>query len=117
MARSRDYEQLAKLKARKNILDEKIKEVEKRILDSNPEKSFETEFGKLCLTIRKNFALPENDQLIDNVISQEDFNKHARISPSEFKKVVGTAVFDKMIATGDVATKEDTVFYSLKKTC
>jgi len=116
MATKRDYKLLAKFKAEKSELETKIKTLETKILISpNRENKVETEFGNLCLTSRTNMSIANNSLVIDNVISQEDFNAHAKLSASKLKELVGKIVFQKLVEDGTIDVGEPSEFYTLRK--
>ena len=116
MATKRDYRLLAKWKSEKSELETLIKEKEKKILaDEGRLEKVSTEYGNLCLSKRENFSITDNSQIIDNIITQEVFNEHAKLAPGKLKELVGKLVFAKLVEEGLVVKGEDSIFYTLRQ--
>ncbi len=116
MARKRDYETLAKLKEKKKEIEFRIKEVEKRILNSSPKSQVETQYGVLSLVNRTNYSLQSNQDIIDyGVLTEQDIIQHAKLSPSELKKLIGEKSFDVLLEEGLVTIKGTTQYFCLKQ--
>lgn len=116
MATKKDYRLLAKWKHDKSELEKLIKEKEQKILaeDTRLEK-VSTEYGNLCLSKRENFSITDNSKIINNIISQEIFNEHAKLAPGKLKELVGKLVFAKLVEEGLVVKGEDSIFYTLRQ--
>ena len=116
MAKARDYEMLARLKLKKLELEEKIEEKKKQILSNNPTEKAETPHGTLSLTKRENFTIPDNFNLINSgLLEEEDFIKNAKIAPSTLKKIIGEKQFDGAIELNVVNRNEPTFYYCLRR--
>lgn len=115
MAKTRDYEVLANLKIQKKELEDKIKAKEQQILASNPADKIETKKGILTLTKRENYSVTSNKILIaDGVLTEQDIIEHAKISPSQVKKLAGSKIFEQLIEEGFITLGSTSVFYTLK---
>ena len=116
MATKRDYEILARLKLKKKEIEEKIKEKERKILDTLPESKVETPHGVLSLVTRNNYSIPSNQAIIDyGLLLDQDIIDNAKLAPSTLKKLVGEKSFEVLLEEGIVKFEGETVYYTLKQ--
>ena len=110
-----DLIRLAQLKSQMKELEKEVKELQEKILakSSTPEK-FETDFGVLKIETRRNYSIPDNNELIKkSSITKEIFINTATISMTKVKTICGDAGFVNLIEEGVIEEKDPTRFFKL----
>lgn len=116
MARTREYERLAKLKAEEKKLKEEISALQQKILLSEHEhgEKIVTKYGPLQYQEQQSYKILDNHKLIKNSsITQQIFINVAKISASELKKIVGEPEFKTLLRKKIVKQNDPSRFFKL----
>lgn len=118
MADEKDLEKLARVKWKIKKLEETRKKTQEKILEDDPPEVYDSpDYGKLCLTTRENYKIPNNRRLLKNTgsnLTENDFIEKASMAPSLLRSLIGKNLFNKLVRRGVIESHEEIQYYQLK---